>query len=343
MKKLLLILMLMPLFLHGQKSMRTYYSLNMLMYDPVYYIYDEPYATQKIRKQLKIKEVRILSTDRKGKQTNSLMTFNQFGKRVHFDSRKKKIDYTYESDSLETSILTQTDRKTTENKNTYVKGKIASREFFENKKLKTKTLLTYNDNNKVVNTQMEAGRKKYEIRNAYNEDNKISHATYLINGKIKKEWIYECKPEGEVLASKTVELSSVCTYREESADGSYTTFTRSLREGKPFLYKRTFNKDSVMIASQNFMNDTTLVWEMKKENGVETSMGYKKSGKRLYKQVTVYNASGNVLSKEYFSGAKDKSLSKTISELNADGTTKSQQYFFKGKLQRTVNYEYNFF
>lgn len=190
---------------------------------------------------------------------------------------------------------------------------------------------------------MKQGRKHYEIQYTYGEDGKMTRSVYLVNGKVKKEWIYECKPEGEIVASKTEAVSSFCTYREESADGSFVKFTRSLQEGKPYLTKQTFSKDSILIQSQRFINETTLIWESKKEGNTETVTAYKDSGKLRYKQITVFNEKGNVISREYFEGKKQKYQSKSVFELNADGTTKSATSYRKGKLSSGTSYEYSFY
>ena len=343
MKKTLLFLIFLPLFLNAQRSMYQYYHLNMLQHNPGFSFYEEPFAPSGLRKQLQIQSVKSTSIRKNGKTYQTEMTFNKMGKMLHFSDGKRTTYKKYESDTLETYFLSSVKNKTRETKSTYSNGKIVSSEYYKNSKLTSKAELRYNEKKQAVNSKMTKGKKTYEIQNTFDEENKLTKTVFLVNGKLKKQWIYECKPEGQIVASRTEALSSFCTYREESADGSYTTFTRTLKEGKPYLNKQTFSKDSVLILSQTFLKDSILTWEVRKEGNTEMSAAFKKSGKFWYKQVTTFNASGNVIAREFFDRARKHPTSKRTFELNPDGTTKTEQSFYKGKLWRTITYVYSFY
>ncbi len=343
MKNLLLIASLFPLAVNAQRSMQEYYELNMANNNMEINYFEEQSAPLKLRKSLKIKEIKIVNSPRHGKQYESVLSYNHAGKVLHSSGKNYKIDYTYQNDSLLTNTVSVRKNKVYAVNSTYENGQIASRETLKNGKPESRMLFVRNAQNKITSSKLVKDRKTYEIRYAYNDEGKMSKSVYLINGKVKKEWIYECKPEGEIVASKTEAISSVCTYREESADGSYITFTRSLQEGKPYLFKQTFSKDSVLIQSQKFLNDTTLVWENKKQGNVETVSSFKKSGKLNYKQVNVYNEKGSLVSREYFHKNPSKSQTKSVFELNADGTAKSRTFYWKGKLQTSASFEYSFY
>lgn len=342
MRKILLLLLLLPIFAEAQRSMQQFYELNFLIHN--YSYLDESFATDKIRKKLQIKSIKTNTTSKNGKKNNSTeLTYNKMGKNTSFITKKWYQEKQYENDTLESYVVTTRKKQKTEVKSTYLDGYLTSRSIFRNGKLASNFTLTYNQNKKVTDTKLIKMNKTYEIKNNYNDENKLIKTVYLINNKIKKEWIYECKPEGQLVASKTEALSSFCTFREESADGSYATFTRTLKEGKPYLNKQIFNKDSVLVSSKTFLNDTILVWENTKINNVETFINYKKSGKLTYKQIITRNEDGNVLCREFVNRKKGPSYSKREFELNANGTTKEETVYSKGKLQKTIHYEYSFY
>jgi hypothetical protein len=342
MRKILLLVLLFPIFAEAQKSMQQFYELNSLIHN--YNYFDESFATEKIRKKLHIKSITTTTTYKNGKKNNSTeLTYNKMGKNTSFTTKKWFQEKNYENDTLENYVVTIGKKQKTEVKSTYSDGYLNSRSVFKKGELFSTYTLAYNQNKKIINSKLERNKKTFEIQNSYNDENKLIKTVYLINNKIKKEWIYECKPEGQLVASKTEALSSFCTFREESADGSYATFTRTLKEGKPYLNKQLYNKDSVLVSSKTFLNDTILVWETTKINNVETFINYKKSGKLTYKQIITRNEDGNVLCREFINRQKVPSYSKRVFELNANGTTKEETVYSKGKLQKTIHYEYNFY
>ena len=342
MRKIWLIILLFPLLGEAQKSMKHYYELNSLIHN--YNYFDEAVTTSKLRKKLQIKSIKTNAVYKKGKKNYSTeLTYNKMGKNTSYTTKYWSQEKQYENDTLESYVVTTSKKNKTEVKSTYQDGYLSSRSIVKNGKIGSTYSLAYNANKKVTETKLSKKKKTYEIKNSYNDENKLVKTVYLINSKIKKEWIYECKPEGQLVASKTEELSSYCTYKEESADGSYTTFTRTLRDGKPYLNKQIFNKDSVLVTSKTFLNDTILVWEKTKIDNVETFINYKKSGKFTYKQIITYDADGNVLCREYINRKKGPSSSKRVFELNSNGTTNKETVYSKGKLQRTINYEYTYY
>jgi hypothetical protein len=342
MRKIWLIIFLFPLFAEAQKSMQHYYELNSLIHN--YNYFDEAVTTSKLRKKLQIKSIKTNAIYKKGKKNYSTeLTYNKMGKNTSYITKYWSQEKQYENDTLESYVVTTSKKNKTEVKSTYQDGYLSSRSIIKNGKIGSTYNLAYNANKKVTETKLTKKKKTYEIKNSYNDESKLVKTVYLINAKIKKEWIYECKPEGQLVASKTEELSSYCTYKEEAADGSYTTFTRTLRDGKPYLNKQIFNKDSVLVTSKTFLNDTILVWEKTKIDNVETFINYKKSGKFTYKQIITYDDDGNVLCREYINRKKGPSSSKRVFELNSNGTTKKETVYGKGKLQRTINYEYTYY
>lgn len=342
MKKYFLFLILLPASLGAQHSMKGYYQLNRLMFDSDLTAFEESFAPLKLREKLQISGMHVETVYGKGKKYTSEKSFNHKGRLLHSSDKYHTADYTYEADSLVTSETRKRGRNTYQTRSSYTDGKMTVRQKYEKEKLQSTTLVAYNPQDKISNSQI-IGKKHYEMQYIYNDAGKMKKCIYLINGRKNKEWIYECKEEGEILASKTEAISSFCTYREESRDGSYTVFTRILKEGKPYLVKQVYTKDSVQVLYQQFLKDSILISEMKKEGNTETSSSYKESGKKLYKQVVSYDDAGSVIAREYFQGKKETGFSKTTFVLNADGTTKTRQFFRKGKLKSTANFTYSFF
>jgi antitoxin component YwqK of YwqJK toxin-antitoxin module len=201
----------------------------------------------------------------------------------------------------------------------------------------------YTDFKKIATSRMKKGRKVFEVNHTYNADKKLVKTVYTVNGKLQKEWIYECKPEGELVTSKDTEVASVCSYREESADGSYAVYTRTLRNGIPYLNKQVFSKDSVLTLVQSFYKDSILSWERKIEPQTETTIHYRKSGKFYSKQVLQLNAEGNVIARTNYYKNANKPLSRRLYILNPDGTIQTEQIFHKQKLHATATFEFLFF
>ena len=342
MRKIFLLVLLFPSLVNAQKSMQQFYELNSLIHN--YNFYDESVTTASLRKQLQIKSIKTTATFKNSKKNYSTdMTYNKMGKNTSSVNKYWSQEKQYLNDTLESYVVTTRKKQKTEVKSTYSEGYLSSRTIYNDGKLRSTYTLAYNQNKKVTSSKLTRKKKTYEIQNSYNDEHKLTKTIFLINGKIKKQWIYECKPEGEIVASKTEELSSFCTYREESADGSYATFTRTLRDGKPYLNKQIFNKDSVLVTSKTYLKDTILVWEKTKINNIETFINYKKSGKFTYKQIVTYNDAGNIICREFINNKKGPSYSKRVFDLNPDGTTKNEVYYYKGKLQKTINYEYGFY
>ncbi|MES2590072.1 MAG: hypothetical protein V4622_13920 [Bacteroidota bacterium] len=221
-------------------------------WDEDYQQENEGFLNPKKRKNLEISEISSKMTDKKGRVSSGKLTFNSSGKLVSSKYPKFERQSTYLNDTIETARFTNRKGKTEEFKKTYENGKVVLDERFKKGKLVSRTENTYSNKN-LINAKLLHKGKKFEMRYTFNEDNKLTRSEYYKKGKLKQSWVYECKPEGQILASNKTELiSSKCEYREESADGSYVIFTRSIKEKKPYLNKQTYNKDSIRVKEENF-------------------------------------------------------------------------------------------
>lgn len=343
MKNVLLLLCFFPLLVVGQRSMNEYYQMSMLSNDVEMNYYENSVVNLELRKKLHIQQVHTVRTNAKGKKSESTSTYNAQGRLTQYTAKKFTMIKEYENDTVEVKIHTQNDGKEYEVESTFSNGKLVKRDFYKNKKHTSTIELMYTDFNKISESRIKKGRKVFEVKHTYNAENKLIKTVYTVNGKLQKEWIYECKPEGEMVVSKDTEVASVCSFREESADGSYAVFTRTLRNGIPYLNKQVFSKDSVLMLVQSFYKDSILSWERKIEPQTETTIHYKKSGKFYSKQVLQLDAQGNVIARTNYYKNVEKPLYRRIYTLNPDGTIQMEQIYHKQKLNATVSYEFLFF
>lgn len=343
MRNFLLLFCFSPLLSFAQRSMNEYYQMRSLSHGLEMNYYENSVVNLDLRKKLHIQQVHTVRTNVKGKKSESTSTYNAQGRLTQYTAKKFTMVKEYENDTVEVKIHTQNDGKEYEVESTYSDGMLVKRDFFTNKKQTYSIELQYTDFKKVSVSRMKKGRKTYEIAHTYNGDKKLIRTAYSVNGKLEKEWIYECKPEGEMVASKNTAISSVCSFREESADGSYAVFTRTLLDGIPYLTKQVFSKDSVLCLTQSFYNDSILTWERKIEPLVETTIQYKKSGKFSSKQVVQKDSNGNIVARTSYHKNANAPLSRRVYTVNADGTIQTEQIYYKQKLRATVAYQFRFF
>ena len=265
--------------------------------------------TAKKRKNLGIKEISYQRIGKKGKVSSQKIVYNSQGRLLTTKTPKFERKSTYLNDTIEIGRFTVYKGKSEEFKKNYENGKVILDERFEKGKLVSKTENTF-VNNYLVNAKLLHKGKNHEMKYTFNEENKLTKTEYYKKGKLKQTWNYECKPEGQILASVKHEMiSSKCEYREESADGSYATFTRTIIEGEPRLHKETFSKDSVKIKEEKFIKDSILTYFWSNVNDVETKEYYKK-GRLKNSEINTYNKDLRLSEKKFLKKGKLKSTKK---------------------------------
>lgn len=301
-------------------------------YDSDYSDENEGLLNTKKRKNLGIKEISIKRTDKKGRYFCYKLTYNNAGKLLTSKSKKYERQSTYLNDTIETSRFTNRKGKTEEFKKVFENGRVILDERFEKGKLVSRTENTYLNKN-LVNAQLLHKGKKYEMRYTFNEDNKLTRSEFYKKGKLNQSWVYECKPEGQILASNKTELiSSKCEYREESADGSYSVFTRTISEGKPYLTKQTYSKDSIKISEERFFKDSILTYRSTLKIGETNTEYFNKKGKLTGGRKSIYNNETKT-NQDYVYRRKGKLKRLEITKYNELGqNTLIEQY--RGKKQK---------
>jgi antitoxin component YwqK of YwqJK toxin-antitoxin module len=290
----------------------------------------EGFMTRTKRKELSVKEISYQRTDKKGRISTTNLSYNELGFLLNSKNDKYERRSTYVNDSLEKSRFTQRKRKTTEFKLSFnEKGRVLVDERFKNGKLISKTENSYL-NSHLVNAKLLHKGKPYEMKYHYNDQDKLTKTEFFKRGKLKESWVYECKPEGEIVASnKTEIISSKCEYREESLDGSYAVFTRTIRDGKAFLEKITFNKDSVQTKQEYFVKDSILTYRLSYTNNTSLTENFRK-GKFISSRSTKRNDQGKTIEEIYT--RKGKIKRSHIYEYDQKGNVTLHENYRKGKL-----------
>jgi hypothetical protein len=82
------------------------------------------------------------------------------------------------------------------------------------------------------------------MKHTYDDEGKRIRTDYFKNGALTRTWKYDCSEEGieeSVNPKKEVVQSSFCVWKEESADGSYITYSRRLNNGRAIFDQGLFN------------------------------------------------------------------------------------------------------
>ncbi len=348
MKTILLLIAFLPLFICAQKSASNYVRVKYIEeLTPSKYSYmTEKYASEELRIELGIKQVIVENSyAKKSKKKTTTVDFNQAGKKTSEDWGKTWSQFIYEQDTILTKIERKEKRKITSIYYEYENGKLSKRSIDKNGKRKEELTISYTQGDRVAMSEMKKGRnlqRSYKILNEYTSEAKLSRSIYLVNNKIDKTWNYDCKPEGEIMASKSDDYSSICKYASENNDGSYIDYFRIIEGGKPYLRANYFTVDSVFYLSKKYEKDTVLISEWSKQNNVEQWTNYSSKGKFRSQTTHKFNEAGYYLGSEYL-GKNRKPHFRTTYTLNDNNTLSTMTHYSKGKLYNTAVYTYNFY
>lgn len=322
---------------------RTFYSNG----NPENEFYYSPLNANKsdILAREHVKSLKCSVLDKKGKENYSYeLTFNTKGKILSRQTEKEKTSYEYLNDTLikrmetirKNEVVIVERNYNAENKLTFVQQQ-------KNGKISYQELYTYNGEGFIERSQIIDFKKKktYEMHYQYFERNKLKYQEFLVNGKVKKTWTYECKEEGVRSDDKKAALESMCRYEEQSNDGSYRVFFRQIRDGKDVLVKNHFTKDSIMYLSETFENDSVLVNKTMFEKNQTHHINYNKHQKVRYETIQKFNDQKQTLENSYL--PKGKLRSKTTLNYNDNGTISIYSNSNGKKIYSTTNYTYTFY
>ncbi|MBI3136671.1 MAG: hypothetical protein HYZ14_18500 [Bacteroidetes bacterium] len=138
-------------------------------------------------------------------------------------------------------------------------------------------------------------RLEYE----YYADASIKTIRFFEKDKLKNTWVYDCKPEGEMLGVKTEDTTRVCIKEEFDAAGNRVVWRQEFnKKGEPEKIKTVFDKDSNILYSASFDAEN----RMKRQttffkDGGDFQEGFTKRGKVLSTHETIYNTDHQLVKK----------------------------------------------
>lgn len=346
MKKILLPLIGCLMFILNATTQTPYISLsnnvNLEFYKIEYGMGLEDKKVVNKREEIKLKQTNFTHKNKNNKiESEGYVTYNPKGRLTEIKNKKSNKYLVYENDSLLINYIEV--NKTPQNFNySYQKGHFTGYQKYKNGKLISELIITYNDKGKVTSRLTKKGKnlkKTSEQKTFYYADGKIQKSQTFINGKLKREYIYECKPEGEIVDVKKVDNASVCTWKEERNDGSYINYVRSIEEKDTYLWKGTFDKDSNLIASERLLNDTIKVHSFEKKGNTEITNHYNKKGKLTYTFTLIFNDSHFLIERQNRYGRKME-LHKSINEYDEKGMLTKTINSHEDKILSTVEYNH---
>lgn len=290
-----------------------------------------------------VSEIEINSEYNKGKAYTIKYSFNKSGNVLNIVSKNSVMQFRYIQDSILKEKTSKWKKK--ESKTVYEydpKLTLTSETVFKNGKVTSKRTVEI-ENGKLIKQTYASGinLKKFTVlEKEFTEEGKLSRTMFYKNGKLKNQWDYSCKPEGsDLIASKSNDLSNYCQYKEESVDGSYKSYTRTIEKGKSYLFVAAYDKDSTFIRQDKFENDSILI-NSTVVNGNETMMSYYKKGKFKYGYNTTRNVNMQMTRQDIYSGKKKKLTSSNKYSFGKDDLIVLHEYFKNGKLVRKSSYNY---
>lgn len=299
---------------------------------------------KEVLKSNNVKTVTTTYSNKKGKAMNpSISSYNKQGRIISQQSKNSIKNYTYLYDTIQIKLENTFKNKVYVNETSYENGKLITVKNSRHGKVNNSEKYTYTSFGKIAHSEMTdfEKKKKYEMIYEYDEFDKLRYSAFLTNGKLKKSWNYSCVPEGSLVQAKEIELQSICKFEEQSNDGSYIVFSRSINKGKDFLRKDYFTSDSVMYLSESFENDSILTFRSNYSAYENTFESFSKNGKRIYRSTLRFNEAKQLIERSY--SRKENKFTKTALTYNANGTIATiERENEKGIFSKT-KFEYSFY
>lgn len=343
--RLILLSILVSTISFGQQSDKFYRKMNFVNWEVQNegnFLYEQEIPLKK-RLEFKLKSVNYSYQNAKGKVTSkSTISFNSFGRMNSIQRKKSTSTFEYVQDTLPSKTTWIYGKNTTVTSRTYTNSKLTSLITLKNGKEIEVNQFTYTDFGKKKSQIFQHKKHEYRIDNEYNSEQKLQKTTYTVDGKVKKLWNYDCKPEGDLVSSKNEIMGSFCKSTEHNADGSYVIINRTVEKGKDYLYKNYYSADSVISSSEKFGSDGKLERRFTYEKGSEEIFFYKKNGDFRYGYIKRYDSDKNVIEHQSFRGKKKKESFHTVYVRNEIGLTVEIQALKNGRLKSKRVLEYTF-
>ena len=187
--------------------------------------------------------------------------------------------------------------------------------------------------------------RSYKTVNTINEEGKVIKTAYYQNDELKRTWEYDCSEKGvEVKPKKSEEgvpLSTTCSWKEESSDGSYINYYRTLNGKRINLNENHYNKDSVLVKRKTYDGKDRLKFESTNYENHNVYLRYKKNGKvKSYSSETSDPEVGVISTTQVYYGLGKSHISSQKS-YNEQGLLVEIKGSSNGKQRQSViTYEY---
>lgn len=175
-----------------------------------------------------------------------------------FPKRHYLTEYTYDSNGLLISLKTTNSN----GKKSFVEyeynadGKMTSVIWTNSKSEYYATSHKYDSEGRKVLTQnfrKDSLVPYSSLTQSYYEDGSRKSTVFRKKGKIKHEWKYDCKPEGELVNVKKKDQSTICVKEEKDSEGNRVVWTNEFNEkGNLTKIKRTYSADSILVKSETY-------------------------------------------------------------------------------------------
>ena len=302
--KLVVLISLLPALALAQLSSKNQRKLNELRYyddwglnsiQQIYY-----YSKKDQIKGSLVESVKYISVKRNGKERLSYTKwYNESGKVVKTANKRDTVYIDYQ-DSLVIATRRHTEKHRYRTKYAYdEQQRIISREEFKDDQLTQSTHYGYYMGKQKTFIERKTFGKNahtYRLENSYDTLlHRVSKTVFLVDGKLKQQWNYECNEKGKIVDTKIETTNSQCLFEQENLDGSYSIFTRSIINGKVKLTESLYSADSVYLGYRSYEKDSVLTQSYLINGNLEESKIYSRKGKVLFHQERVFDTFGNQL------------------------------------------------
>lgn len=231
-------------------------------------------------------------------------------------------------------------------------GNIISYEYRKNNKLKSKYTKEYTGKNLTEQVVYKKDGLSVSKRFAYsfNSDMKLQ-TTHLYdgNGKLIHTWNHDCLPEGELMAVRK-DTTTICKTREESADGHFVNYLKSVNEKGELStttvwYRNERMADSAKVVTEG-KHPTTRIYRYSADGKQFENVFMNDQNIITFKYFQLLSESGNQLKYENWTYSKKRGLQCTInavSKENAQGLLTKTTIYNNNKLSRETTFSYTNF
>ncbi|MGD9492430.1 MAG: hypothetical protein AB7V36_03640 [Bacteroidales bacterium] len=231
-------------------------------------------------------------------------------------------------------------------------GNIISYEYRKNDKLKLKYTKSYCGKNLaeqiVYKKDGETVSRRFVY--TYNTESKLQ-ITHLYdgNGKLVHTWNHECLPEGELMAARK-DTTTICKMREESADGHFVNYVKSVNEKGELTtttiwFRNERMADSVKVETEG-KHPSTQISRYSADGKQAESILINDENIIIFKFFRLLSENGNSLKYENWNYSKKHGLRcsyKSISEENAQGLLTKTTIYWNDELKSETNFSYTYF